>query len=290
MSRLLGLLGSRAARALGTKVSGAFFCLAFYLSPAAAVADCARLDLAATPEKERVLVARVHDGDSLRLRDGRKLRLIGVNTPELARDGRPSEALARAARRRLLQSVESSGSELWLVYGAQRQDRYGRQLVHLYDGRGNSLAAGLLRSGLGFHVAIAPNISRAECYGVLEARARTQGLGVWGHSDWRAVPVVETVSLKAGYQRLRGRLRSVSRPRPGADVWLAFEGEVVARISADSVEYFDLDELRSWRGRQLELQGWLVDRSNSAAVRRGFKPWMLLLTSPYGVRLLPAVD
>ena len=37
----------------------------------------------------------------MRLHDGRIVRLIGINTPELGRDGKPSDALAEAALRYL---------------------------------------------------------------------------------------------------------------------------------------------------------------------------------------------
>ena len=46
-------------------------------------------------------VAKVVDGDTLRLVDGRNVRLIGINTPELGRDARKAEPFAVAAQRRL---------------------------------------------------------------------------------------------------------------------------------------------------------------------------------------------
>ncbi|MHB8822818.1 MAG: thermonuclease family protein, partial [Pseudomonadaceae bacterium] len=53
------------------------------------------------PAPERLpqfAVAQVIDGDTLRLTDGRSVRLIGLNTPELGRKGRAAEPLADAAR------------------------------------------------------------------------------------------------------------------------------------------------------------------------------------------------
>jgi endonuclease YncB( thermonuclease family) len=46
-----------------------------------------------------VRVGRVIDGDTLELSDGTKVRLIGVDTPELARAGRPAEPFAHEAAR-----------------------------------------------------------------------------------------------------------------------------------------------------------------------------------------------
>ena len=44
---------------------------------------------------QRRSVARVIDGDTLRLAGGDSLRLVGVNTSEIGRDGEPDEPLAR---------------------------------------------------------------------------------------------------------------------------------------------------------------------------------------------------
>ena len=50
------------------------------------------------PFDETVEVAKVTDGDTLRLRDGRSVRLIGINSPELAHTDKPAEPLAEQAR------------------------------------------------------------------------------------------------------------------------------------------------------------------------------------------------
>lgn len=44
-------------------------------------------------------VERVVDGDTLRLTDGRSVRMIGLNTPEKARAGKPAEPFALDAMR-----------------------------------------------------------------------------------------------------------------------------------------------------------------------------------------------
>src|SRR3546814_12589758 len=89
--------------------------------------------------------------------DGRSVRLIGINTPELGRDGRKAEPFALAARRRLQALVQASDGRVGLVLGQERHDRYGRTLAHAYDAQGRNLEAVLLADGLGFMVAVAPN-------------------------------------------------------------------------------------------------------------------------------------
>src|SRR5690554_1461310 len=102
---------------------GAFFVF-WLLAPTAHAEYCSQPDAG-----EAVSSKRVIDGDTLDLADGRRVRLIGINAPEMGRDGQPSEPYAQAARRELQRLV--SGSELRMIIGEQPQDRYGRTLGHL---------------------------------------------------------------------------------------------------------------------------------------------------------------
>ena len=73
---------------------------------AAVLLVCAypHLDLAAAPPcapdriDARVSVTHVVDGDTVKLADGRTLRFIGVDTPEIGHEGRPSQPFAAEAR------------------------------------------------------------------------------------------------------------------------------------------------------------------------------------------------
>src|SRR3569623_1784992 len=58
-----------------------------------------------------VTVDRVYDGDTVRLNDGRHLRLIGLDTPELGRDGAADQPLAAGAR--------AAGRGLWALADQQ---------------------------------------------------------------------------------------------------------------------------------------------------------------------------
>ena len=90
----------------------------------------------------------VADGDTLFLQDGEKLRLKGVDAPELGRDGRPDQYHARQSRDDLAELVEQR--VLSLALDGQKRDRYGRLLawVRLPDGR--LLQEVLLERGLVF--------------------------------------------------------------------------------------------------------------------------------------------
>ena len=79
-------------------------------------------------------VERVVDGDTLILADPdrTRVRLIGINTPELARDGKPAEPLAVEAKEWLANRVE--GKEVRLDFDIERFDQYDRTLAYIYRG------------------------------------------------------------------------------------------------------------------------------------------------------------
>ncbi|PSQ90779.1 MAG: hypothetical protein BRD57_05985 [Proteobacteria bacterium SW_6_67_9] len=78
----------------------------------------------------RAAVDAIYDGDTVRLRDGTDVRLIGVDTPEIGRDGAPDEPHARDARRVLRQLTRNADRRLHLRLDADRRDDYGRLLAH----------------------------------------------------------------------------------------------------------------------------------------------------------------
>jgi len=229
-------------------------------------------------DTEWAQLASVTDGDSLRLKDGRRLRLIAVNAPELARKERPAQPLGSEAQDSLRQLLEP-GDRLLLVYGAERQDHYGRSLAYAYTAEGEHLASYLIERGLGFHIAVPPNLSLADCLAGLEAEAREQRRGVWGHESWQPRPARTLTSADAGFVRISGR---VARVDDQGDLWLELDGPVVVNIAARDRARFERPP-EAWLGQTLTLRGWLVDRSGSRAAQRGFKPLVMPLRTPFAL-------
>ena len=80
------------------------------------------------------VVASVTDGDTLRLTDGRRVRLVQVDTPELG----GGECYSRAARTQLL-ALARPGTQVRLTTDPHldRVDRYGRLLAYVTVGSTN---------------------------------------------------------------------------------------------------------------------------------------------------------
>jgi endonuclease YncB( thermonuclease family) len=248
-------------------LAGAFFVSVIWLS--AAQAFCP-----APAGLTSVAVQRVVDGDTLRLTDGRNVRMIGLNTPELGKKGRSDEPFAVAARKRLEALVAASDSRVGLLPGKESKDRYGRTLAHLYGADGANLEAQMLAEGLSFLVAVAPNVDLVNCQQAAERSARQAGLGVWRQSPVRKADQISA----AGFAVLGGRVSKVQRNRGG--VWIELQDSVVLRVAPNLLTRFDVASLERLKGAQIEARGWVLDRSRRGGLKDGQARWMLPLTDP----------
>ncbi|WP_454875709.1 thermonuclease family protein [Pseudomonas farris] len=255
-------------------LAGAFFVPAIWLSAAQAFCP-APSGLTSTA------VQRVVDGDTLRLRDGRSVRMIGLNTPELGRQGRSDEPFAVAARKRLEALVAASDGQVGLLPGKESKDHYGRTLAHVYGVDGANLEAQMLAEGLGFQVAVAPNVDLVACQQAAERSARRAGLGLWRQS-----PVLKAEQISAsGFAMLSGRVSKVQRNRGG--VWIELQDSVVLRVAPNMLDQFDVASLEKLKGRQIEARGWVVDRSRRGGLKPGQARWLLPLTDPSMLQAAP---
>jgi len=244
-------------------------------------ADLAQAFCPQRADLAQVAVRQVIDGDTVRLADGRSVRLIGINAPELGRKGRSDEPYAVQAKRRLQALVDASDGRVGMLYGAQRKDRYGRTLAHLYDRQGRNLEAQLLGEGLGFIVAVAPNTALVTCQAKAERVARSQRLGLWRDEQVKAAGQLRS----GGFALLGGRVTGVQRNRGG--LWLDLDGGRVLRVAPELLGEFDMRALQKLKGRRVEARGWVIDRQSRGGLKSGQARWMLPLTHSAMLEVLP---
>lgn len=224
--------------------------------------------------KDTLAVAQVIDGDTLRLSNGRSVRLIGINAPEVGRGKRAGEPYANAARQRLQALVEASGGRIRLVRGAEAKDRYGRILAYGYGITGDNLAAQLLREGLGYHSAIAPNTRLAVCQSQAEQSARNARLGLW-----QGQPVQRARALQqSGFAVVSGKVTRVQR-RNGA-LLLDLDDVLRVRLPARLLRAYPKAFAHTLKGRTVEVRGWIVSRSSARSAATRSLRWHLQLSHP----------
>ncbi|HOE82907.1 MAG TPA: thermonuclease family protein [Myxococcota bacterium] len=119
-------------------------------------------------------VSYVIDGDTLELENGERVRILGINAPEL---GRPYECGAQEALA-LLEDL-SLRKTVHLTYEADCRDRYGRLLAHVYADD-QPLGLALIQAGLARPLFMGDNRDFEAEYKLATQIAKAKGLGIWG--------------------------------------------------------------------------------------------------------------
>lgn len=154
--------------------------------------DDERVEEAAVTSSAGV-VRRVVDGDTLELADGRRVRLLGVDTPETKHPDRPVERGGPQASDWMRSRIE--GCPIRLEFDRERRDRHGRWLAYVFDA-GASISSAEASSGFVNEELVRAGWSRADQRFPLRAdyarrlraaeqEARSARRGLWNWSDTR---------------------------------------------------------------------------------------------------------
>jgi len=225
----------------------------------AVAADCAAV------VNDHFKVKYVHDGDTIHLVGGQKVRLIGINTPELGRDRKPAEPYgieARDALRRLLKTEPRIGVQ----YGQERHDRHGRVLAHLYLSDGRNIQQWLLENGYAIAIVVAPNLKNVDCYRQAEQHARNNRLGLWRQVAHFARDAVALQRGDEGFRLVSGRVTGVRQTNKWS--WIALGSKMSLRVARDDEQrYFAEMPLASLKQKQVTARGWLTRRKGRWSMR-----------------------
>jgi endonuclease YncB( thermonuclease family) len=203
----------------------------------------------------RSRVTYVFDGDTVKLQDGRRVRLIGINTPELGHKGAHDEPLAVRARDVLEQILDSGDRTVLLQYGSETHDHYGRLLAHVFLQDGENVAVPLLQKGLATTLVVPPNTGEMHCYREVEDRARARRTGLWALDRYQATDSTTLRTTSRGFRIVHGRVTAVRKSRKST--WVDLEGLLTVHISNRDRNNFPKQELESLRNRKIEVRGWI---------------------------------
>ncbi len=140
-----------------------------------------------------VQVKYVFDGDTFMTRRGQRIRLLGINTPEVAHGDEPGQPMGEAAARALRSKI--AGQLVRLAFDRQRKDRYGRTLAQVWSGDGDWINGWLVAEGYAHVYTFSPNIRWTESLLKLEHQAIAGHRGIW-RTDRFAVLAADAVSAK----------------------------------------------------------------------------------------------
>jgi len=137
-----------------------------------------------------IRVTRAVDGDTLKLENGERVRLIGIDTPELHeskklyRDSQRSgqdvgtiQKLGERAYKFTRNLVE--GQYVRLEFDVERFDKYGRLLAYVYLLDGTFVNAEIVKQGYASLMTIPPNVKYVDLFLELYREARENKRGLW---------------------------------------------------------------------------------------------------------------
>lgn len=208
-------------------------------------------------------VQAVVDGDTVILADQRRVRLTGIQAPELD-PKRPDHVFGREAKAALAALAEGREVELWR--GGAAADRHGRTLAHLRRTDGVWLQAEMLRRGMARVYTFPDARAGADALLGAEAEARRAKRGLWAIPFYavREADDVERLARDAdSFQIVRGEVVSAARPRDL--LYLNFgrsRGEFTVEIAPAQLKELALLGIDPRRlvGRMVEVRGWIQDR------------------------------
>lgn len=128
------------------------------------------------------LVAGITDGDTLRCKDGTRVRLLLIDTPEKNQDDFGLRA------KLALEELVPAGSSVRLEFDVQKTDRYGRTLAHVHAPNGAWVNLELVRRGYALVGVYPPNVRYVEQFREVAAEARAAGRGLWGLGGFDCSP------------------------------------------------------------------------------------------------------
>ena len=145
-----------------------------------------------THDYTNIYVKRVIDGDTIQLEDGERVRLIGIDTPEmhesdkLYRDSQRTQqdiSVIQKLGRRAYKFTKSlvEGKRVSLEFDVEKRDKYKRLLAYVYLKDGTFVNAEIVRGGYASLMTIPPNVKYADLFLKLYREARENRRGLWGN-------------------------------------------------------------------------------------------------------------
>jgi micrococcal nuclease len=186
------------------------------------------------PPERRATLGRVVDGDTLELRDGTRVRLIGIDTPETVHPDFGDECYGDEASR-FTERLLRPGDALRLVFDVERFDRYGRLLAYVHRAADDLFVnARIVARGYAYVETVPPNVAHAERFRRLARAARERDLGLWSRCpNDGSGPKARTSRCLSGY-------RGTCVPPPPPDLDCDDIGRPV-RIVGDDPHSLDAD-------------------------------------------------
>lgn len=195
-------------------------------------------------------VIKVYDGDTITLKNGERVRLLGINAPEIESRYRQGEIGGQKAKQWL--KAKLSYGEVMLEFDSQRRDKYKRLLAHVFLPNGEHLNKEIIAAGLATLSIIPPNTHYLKILKKAESQAHNNGLGIWSMEAYRPISIDNWPNKISGWRRFLARPKEIKKSQKY--VRLILSDKVDVRISKLNLALFP--DLKIYLGKNLEIHGW----------------------------------
>jgi len=131
--------------------------------------------------EEWFTVRWVHDGDTIVLSDGRQIRYIGINAPEIGHGDKPAEPYGYVAKNFNKRMVYLK--KIRLAFDKERYDQYGRLLAYVFVKDGTFINKDMLEKGYAYYLPRTPNVKYNAVFLKCQQDAMAAKRGIW--YQWR---------------------------------------------------------------------------------------------------------
>ncbi|AEG02249.1 thermonuclease family protein [Methylomonas methanica] len=207
-------------------------------------------------------VEKVFDGDTILLSNGQKVRLLGVNTPEIAGRNKNAEPGGEQAKTWLRQRIEHK--KVRLEGDVEKQDKYQRSLAYVFAEDKQHINLELVRLGLAAVNIYPPNLKYVDALLEAQKSAEQAERGLWGLQAYAAQPFIDLNEENyKGWKRVTGRIRALKLTAKYS--YLQFSDHVSVRIENQNRSLFP--SLQSYVGQSIEARGWVAKSKDRFAVQ-----------------------
>jgi len=214
------------------------------------VVDAKKVDI--KPGYDFYRVKTVYDGDTVVLEDGRKIRFLGINTPEVQHRDKQADAGGDEAKRWLIDKLKNT--KVRLEVGTEKTDKYGRTLAHLFTEKKEHINLQLVAAGLAAVSIYPPDVHYVNELVKAQNQAEQAKLGIWGRPEYAVIPVASlTEAGRQGWTRLAGKVVNIRTTRKS--IYLEFSDAFEARIESKWLDLFP--NVNDYLGETIEVRGWL---------------------------------
>ena len=210
---------------------------------------------------DAAVVREIVDGDTVILDDGREVRLVGIQAPKLplGRANFEKWPLADEAKEALSELV--LGRRVTLGYGGQRQDRYGRELAHLFTDDGLWVQGSLLELGFARVYSFADNRKLLGRMLEAEGAARNSVQGIWRHPYYAVLDTKAAPDHTGRFSLVEGRVlnTAIVRGRAYLNFDEDYRTDFTISISSRNLKSFADSGIipKDYAGRRVRVRGWL---------------------------------